>query len=73
MKDLIDDDSHSEDCISCIDIRNMMIQRVKKTLPMLERSRISTAGCRMRKTDQDIGDYSVLNSIALTRSCSLLA
>ena len=28
-----------------------------------EGSRISTAGCRMRKTDQDISNYSVLMSI----------
>ena len=28
--------------------------------------RISTACCGMRKTDEDIGSYSVLKSIALT-------
>ena len=32
--------------------------------------RISTAGCRMQKTDQDISDYTVLKSIFLTRGCS---
>ena len=32
LKYLIDDDSHCKDCISFIDVRNMMILRVKKTL-----------------------------------------
>ena len=31
-KYLTDHDSHCKDCISFIDIRNMTIQRVKKTL-----------------------------------------
>ena len=35
-------------------------------------SRISTAGCAMRKTDQDISNYSVLKSITLTRGYASL-
>ena len=35
-------------------------------------SRISTVGCGMRKTNQDISNYSVPKSITLTRGCSSL-
>ena len=63
----------------------MMIQRVKKTLVSKQHEywfftvpqstlqtemRISMAGYRMQKTDQDISKYLVLKSIALTRGCS---
>ena len=54
-----------------------MILRVKKnvgfeaicSLRYEQGSRISTAGCGMRKTDQDISNCSVLRSITLTRGC----
>ena len=63
----------------------MMILHVKKTLVSKQYEywfftvlclcykqglRISTTSCGLRKTDQDISKYSVLQSIALTCGCS---
>ena len=42
------------------------------SLPYKRGLRISKAG-GLRKIDQDISNYSVIKSIALTRGCSLLA
>ena len=52
---LIDHDSHCKDCISFIDIRNLMILRVKKMLQgkrYKQGSIISTAGRGIQNTDQ---------------------
>ena len=80
-------DSHRKNCINFIDIGNITILHAKKTLVSKQNAylfftvlqstsqqglRISTAGCGMLNTDQDISNYSVPESIALTRSCSSL-
>ena len=85
QKYLIDHDSCCKNCISFIDIRNIMMLHVRKRWfrsnmtigfpqfysPRYKQGlRISTACCGMRKTDQDISSYSVLKSNALTRGCS---
>ena len=84
-KYLIDHDSRCKNCISFIDIRNIMILHVRKrwfwsnmtigfpqfySLRYKQGLGISTASCGMRKTDHGISGYSVPKSIALTRGCS---
>ena len=77
---------HTARIISFIDNRDTIILYAKKTLvskqyeylfftvlqSTLHIWRISTADCEMWNIGQDISNYSLLQSIALTRNCSPL-